>query len=156
MILNFFRMDYHKTGLEKACRVCGKRLHKAKGRERSHLVQDHISDLAKVFRIDASGDRKETHPTSFCYPCLIFMRSWHKREAAVGRVFTWTKHIAVSCKVSSLGVFVLGLPNTFTRPPGASRTLKCWQTCLMCLKSGIKKSKYQNLPCNWAQYVLSM
>ena len=68
-INEIFRMDYHKNELERACRVCGKRLCKAKKRERSHLVQEHSSELAQVFQIDTSGDSEDTHPTLFCHPC---------------------------------------------------------------------------------------
>ena len=102
-INNFSDMDYHKSELQKACRVCGKRLNKAKGRERSHLVQEHSSELAQVFQIDTSGDTEDTHPTFFCHPCRVFMRSWHRNERrapAVGRVYTWHKHSESDCMVS--------------------------------------------------------
>ena len=96
-------MDYHTSEVQKACRVCGKRLNKAKGKERSHLVQDHSSDLAQVFQIDTSGDMEDTHPISFCHLCRVFMRSWHKRKGsipAVGRVYQWKKHTEPHCTVS--------------------------------------------------------
>ena len=98
-------MDYHKSELQKACRVCGKRLNRAKGRERSHLVQEHSSDLAQVYQIDTSGDTEDTHPTLFCHKCQVFMRSWRKsaerRAPAVGRIYTWQKHTENDCVVSS-------------------------------------------------------
>ena len=72
-----FRMDHHKNELKKACRVCGKRLKKAKGRERSYLVQDFSRELNEVFHVDTSNDSEDIHPISFCHSCRVFMRSWH-------------------------------------------------------------------------------
>ena len=88
-------MEFHKNGLDKTCRVCGERLNKAKGRERSYLVAEHNKELAEVFSIDASSDDTDTHPASFCHSCRSFMHLWHTRELntpPVGRVFTWAKH----------------------------------------------------------------
>ena len=88
------RMEYHMKELKKVCRVCGKRLHKAKGRERSYVVADHSQKLAEVFSLDVSNDCQDTHPPSFCNCCRIYMHSWYKRGesvGSVGRVFAWTK-----------------------------------------------------------------
>ena len=62
-------MEFHKNGLDKTCRVCGERLNKAKGRERSYLVAEHNKELAEVSSIDASSDDTDTHPASFCHSC---------------------------------------------------------------------------------------
>lgn len=96
-------MEYHKIGLRKACRVCGKRVNKAKGRDRSYLVDEHSRELAVVFNIDTSSDCEDTHPLSFCHLCRVFMRSWQTRGGtapAVGRVFSWAKHTEPTCMVS--------------------------------------------------------
>ena len=98
-----FRMEYHTNGLKKVCMVCGKRLKKAKGRERSYLVLEYSRELAEVFQIDSSADSEGIHPVSFCHSCRVFMRSWHTRGGgggevpAVGRVFTWERHSEPHC-----------------------------------------------------------
>lgn len=100
-----FRMDYHKNELAKACRVCGKRLKKAKGRDRRFSASEYSSELFEVFKIDTSSDTQHIHPPSFCLSCRVFMGSWHSRGGstpAVGRVFTWEKHHEGDCKVSGI------------------------------------------------------
>lgn len=101
--IGLFRMEYHTNELGKACRVCGKRVSKAKGRSRSFLVAQHSQELAEVFSIDVSSDSEDIHPLSFCLPCRAFMGSWHTRKGdapAVGRVYTWAKHTDPDCVVS--------------------------------------------------------
>lgn len=100
-----FRMEYHAKELKKACRVCGKRVSKAKGRTRSYLVAEHRKDLAEVFAIDVSFDTEDTHPLSFCHSCRSLMRLSDTRGAPVGRVFTWAKHSEPTCTVSELPSF---------------------------------------------------
>ena len=65
-------MEFHKNGLDKTCRVCGERLNKAKGRERSYLVAEHNKELAEVFSIDASSDDTDTHFVTPVGPLCIF------------------------------------------------------------------------------------
>ena len=101
--ISHFRMEYHIIELKKACRVCGKRVNKAKGRERSYLVAEHGRELADIFCIDTSSDSEDIHPLSFCHPCRTFMRLWHTRGSnapSVGRVFEWAKHSEHTCMVS--------------------------------------------------------
>jgi hypothetical protein len=96
-------MEYHKNELGKVCRVCGKRMSKAKGRSRSFLVAQHIQGLAEVFSIDATSDSEDIHPLSFCLSCRSFMGSWCTRKGgapAVGRVYTWVRHTDPDCVVS--------------------------------------------------------
>ena len=96
-------MDYHTNELQKVCRVCAKRLKKAKGKDRSFPVSEHSKELYKVFRIDTSADAEDTRPLFFCLSCKVFMSSWHSRGGsapAVGRVFAWAKHSEVECMVS--------------------------------------------------------
>lgn len=76
----FFRMEYHTNELKKVCRVCGKRLSKAKGRDRSYLVSDNNKELAEVFGIDASSDSPDIHPVNFCHSCRVYICSWSKTE----------------------------------------------------------------------------
>lgn len=97
-----FSIEYHTTELKKVCRVCGKRVQKAKGRERSYLVTEKTEDLSEVFRIDVSNDSEDTHPPSFCHSCWTFMHFWHTRGTnapSVGRVFTWIGHSEPECTV---------------------------------------------------------
>ena len=96
-------MEYHKNELGKACRVCGKRVNKAKGRSRSFLAAEHSQELAEVFSIDVSSDCEDIHPHSFCLSCRAFMGSWYTRKGsvpAVGRVYTWARHTDLDCVVS--------------------------------------------------------
>lgn len=96
-------MDYHKNELAKACRVCGMRIRKAKGRDRSYFVVEYTRELTEVFGLSTSDDDEHIHPQSFCHSCRVFMRSWHTRgndTPAVGRVFLWEKHTEPHCMVS--------------------------------------------------------
>jgi hypothetical protein len=107
-------MEYHMNGLKKACRVCGGRLYKAKGRQRCHLVEEHKEELAEVFNIDVSRDSEDTHPLSFCQPCRAFMASWHSRGGnapAVGRVSSckWKCHSEPQCMVRARPCLPLSL-----------------------------------------------
>lgn len=72
-------MEFHANELKKVCRVCGKKTHKAKGRERLHLVAQHRDAMATVFGINASGDAEDTHPLQFCHSCQTHIRFWKSR-----------------------------------------------------------------------------
>ena len=101
-------MDYHTNELKKVCRVCAKRLKKAKGKHRSFPVSEHSRELYEVFRIDTSADEEDTHPLFFCLSCKVFMGSWHSRGGgaqALGRAYTWEKHREVECMVSKVLTF---------------------------------------------------
>ena len=96
-------MEYHRGELKRVCRVCGRRVNKAKGRERQYLVTEFTRELGEVFRIDVSGDSDDIHPRQFCHPCRTTIKNWHTRgrdAPSVGRVFTWTKHHEKECTVS--------------------------------------------------------
>ena len=96
-------MNFHAIELDKVCRVCGKRLHKAKRRDRKHNASEHSADLASVFKIDVSSDIKGIHPPHFCHPCHTFLRFWKAGKKGdtllVGRVFSWYEHTEPQCKV---------------------------------------------------------
>lgn len=96
-------MEYHMSELRKVCRVCGKRVNKAKGRERNYLVAEYSKELAEVFSIDASTDSENIHPFQFCHSCHTAIRFWNTRGGdtpSVGRVFMWAKHSEPECMVS--------------------------------------------------------
>lgn len=102
--LFIFRMEFHTTELKKACRVCGKRLNKAKGRERSYAASEYAQQLADTFRIDVSGDRKDTHPLLFCNSCHRAIRHWQTKGGntpSASRVFMWGKHSGTECTVTT-------------------------------------------------------
>ena len=61
-------MEYHRGELKRVCRVCGRRVNKAKGRERQYLVTEFTRELGEVFRIDVSGDSDDIHPLSVLSP----------------------------------------------------------------------------------------
>ena len=96
-------MEYHESQVKRACRVCGCRLCKPKGRDRKYLVTEHKGDLARVFDIEVSQDEDTIHPPFFCHSCRVFMRTWGARPKsapAVGRVFAWEKHSGPHCMVN--------------------------------------------------------
>ncbi len=100
------RMEFHANELKKVCRVCGKKTHKAKGRERLHLVAQHRDAMATVFGINASGDAEDTHPLQFCHSCQTHIRFWKSRgmtAPSVDRVYTWAKHSGTDCMVGRRG-----------------------------------------------------
>ena len=65
------RMEFHQQLLEKHCRVCGKRLLKAKVKTSKvpvYQCSDHTDTLLSCFGIDLSDDASSTHPGSqICY-----------------------------------------------------------------------------------------
>ena len=116
-------MDCHLNELKKACRVCGMRLSKARGRSRSYLVADHQVELAEVFMINTSNDEEATHTLSFCHSCRVFMRSWLTRGGstpAVGRVFAWMKHTEPLCTVRSAHILPISTDTTHHNISGLS------------------------------------
>ena len=97
-------MDFYAEELTKTCRVCGKRIHKAKGgRERKYIARDCQSDILEVFHIDVTDDNDTIHPLHFCQPCRAFISCWKSKKALpVDRVFTWSKHTETDCRVSQI------------------------------------------------------
>lgn len=99
-------MDYHRNELKKVCRVCGKRLNKAKGRDRSYVVEAKKEELDQVFGLDTSTDSPDIHPPKFCHLCMVYIRSWRQRGGgglqSLSRVYKWTAHNEQECTVSNL------------------------------------------------------
>lgn len=98
-------MEFHLQQLAKHCRVCGKRLCKAKGRASVYQCTDHIADLFTSFGVNVSSDDDDKiSPTKFCNPCYATM----KRVIVAGKEgmpythtitpFVWTEH-APDCSV---------------------------------------------------------
>lgn len=103
LVIFTFRMDFHTSELVKVCRVCGKRVSKAKGKERSNVCMKYRKELAEVFSIDVSSDCEDIHPLQFCQSCRVAIGNWYTRggiSPSVGRVFQWTKHAESECRVS--------------------------------------------------------
>lgn len=97
-------MEYHKNELEKVYRVCGRRLNKAKGRNRSYMVTAKKEELAQVFGLDTSSDSPDIHPQKLCHSCMVYIRSWQKRSGSLqslSRTYKWTAHSELGCTVSS-------------------------------------------------------
>ena len=61
-------MEFHREQLAKHCRVCGKRLSKAKGRE-TYSCSDYPAQLMACFGINVHRDTDTLHPPQFCNPC---------------------------------------------------------------------------------------
>ena len=101
-------MEFHQEQLNKCCRVCGKRLLKAKGKMgQSHIFQcsENATVLLEVFGIEVSSDNSTIHPQQFCLSCNSVAR---RRMTAIGKgqayrgrqeVFNWLAH-EEDCAVS--------------------------------------------------------
>lgn len=89
--------------------MCGKRLNKAKGRDRSYIVEEKKEELVQVFGLDTSTDSPDIHPYKFCHSCMVYIRSWKQRgggQQSQSRVYMWTPHNEPECTVSK---FILTL-----------------------------------------------
>ena len=67
-------MEVHTELLTKHCRVCGKRLSKAKSRSTSYSCSEHQDTLQTCFGIDLSLDTASVHPLRFCNRCYMITR----------------------------------------------------------------------------------
>ena len=98
----------HKDKLKQHCRVCGRKLYKAKAKPKdkvSHIAFDHHSDIRATFAIDVGEDNADVHPPNLCHPCFLAM----KRSITAGGIpyrcavapFEWQAHTDTEdCKVS--------------------------------------------------------
>lgn len=57
-------MEYHLQQLPQHCRVCGKKLFRAKGRLISYSSSKYLEELKATFFLDVSQDNSELHPSS--------------------------------------------------------------------------------------------
>ena len=65
-------MDYHIEQLQKHCRICGKRLCKAKGKKQPvYSCIDHREDILSLAGLDISSDDAVIAPSKFCNPCHL-------------------------------------------------------------------------------------
>ena len=64
-------MDYHITQMQLHCRVCARRLLKAKSKCPStiFLCKAHVAKLLNAFGIDTNNDDNRVHPEHFCPSC---------------------------------------------------------------------------------------
>ena len=99
-------MEKHLQQLEKHCRVCGRRLHKAKGRTQPiYQCTSFASDLHTSFGLDVSEDDGDIFPAHFCTPCYITMvRAVKAKEKGTPyfptiKPFIWTRHTTLHCPV---------------------------------------------------------
>ena len=67
-------MDFHLQQLVKLCRVCGKRLCKAKGRASVFQCTKFKEGLLMTFGVDVTSDDVQFCPTKFCNPCHAVLR----------------------------------------------------------------------------------
>ena len=95
-------MEFHEDQLRQCCRVCGKRLFKAKAQKgKSFKCTTHSDTLKACFDIDISSDDSSVHPESFCFPCYALAKrktdaiknnhAYRGRELA-DYMFNWTSH----------------------------------------------------------------
>ena len=106
-------MEFHQLELRKHCRVCGKRLCKAKSKATVDPCSKHPNLLLKCFGIDVSQDDPTVHPLSFCNPCYAVTRRWTK-VAADGVHYSnsvqsmeWSSHVGSECGVSTAGLKII-------------------------------------------------
>lgn len=106
-----YSMEFHSDQLQNCCRVCGKRLLKAKGSKGKSHVFDCFSnsqELLDAFGIDMLSDDSSIHPPQFCLACHCVARK--KRESVEEHtvyrgksleqhIFRWEPH-KLQCTVS--------------------------------------------------------
>ena len=100
-----YRMEFHIQQLAKHCRVCGRRLSKAKGRSTAYTCTAYKDQLLACYGVDVSKDNKDTHPLQFCNPCYIITKRLAKASHSrvpytfATSIFVWTQHTH-NCLVS--------------------------------------------------------
>ena len=67
-------MEFHLEELGKHCRVCGRRLAKAKGKLVTYSSRDYAEQLKASFFFSASQDDPDIHPPQFCQSCYCSMK----------------------------------------------------------------------------------
>ena len=107
-------MEFHLQQLVKHCRVCGKRLCKAKGRATIFDCVHFKEDLLSTFGVDVSSDDNQVSPTKFCNPCYAIMKRTAKASEK-GMPYThtiipmiWTSHTP-DCSVINQSIIIAQL-----------------------------------------------
>lgn len=99
-------MEFHQEELQKVCRVCGKRLQKAKGKRSTFSCSSLKVELLRTFSADVSSDSSTIHPPLLCLPCYLITK---RKEKAIKNATTytstqtvsnWSAHTRVDCDVS--------------------------------------------------------
>lgn len=91
-------MEFHLQQLLKHCRVCGRRLSRAKGRATVYQCTGHAANLLTFLGVDVSSDQEDTFPPHFCNQCYAMMTRVRKaREGQTAYIhsnatFNWTEH----------------------------------------------------------------
>ena len=104
-------MEFHLQQLKKHCRVCGRRLSKAKGRATVYNCSDYRAKLISCFGVDTGSDQDNVHPPQFCNPCYaVTLRSEKASNASIPYthsldVFEWIEHSEVDCLVRLTGIW---------------------------------------------------
>ena len=99
-------MEFHRTELDKHCRVCGRRLFGAKLKYRTvtYTCVQFANELQLAFGLDISKDDHLIFPASFCSNCkraitqILTSRSSGKPYRSFIKVHQWEAHNE-SCKV---------------------------------------------------------
>ena len=95
-------MNFHQLELSKHCRVCGKRLYKAKS---VYSCVEHSDSLLKCSGIEVSHDDPAVHPFKFCNPCYAVTRRLAKATATAVHFsysvlsMEWSSHSEGTCMV---------------------------------------------------------
>ena len=100
-------MDYHNTQVQLHCRVCAKRLLKARSKciETIFLCKAYAAKLQNAFGIDTNNDDNRVHPEHFCPSCKLALdrvitakqRKIHYKCGTVP--FHWEMHSDLECQV---------------------------------------------------------
>ena len=67
-------MEFHLQQLGKHCRVCGRRLTKAKGKAVFYNCKEYEDQLLASFSFSLGQDSPEVHPSHFCQSCYCSMK----------------------------------------------------------------------------------
>lgn len=98
-------MESHLVQLSKHCRVCGKKLCKAKSKATVYPCKDHPNSLLKCFGVDISRDEPTIHPPKFCNPCFAVTKRFAKATADgvhyshSVQCMEWSSHTEDTCMV---------------------------------------------------------
>lgn len=106
--------DYHRSQLERYCRVCAKKI-----KDYKHLC-DSSGCLLKPFGIDVANDNPDIHPPYYCHSCHGVAKRLDSGKAGAESVlkgYTWSSHTEKGCEVCD----VLSPLNRGGRPKKSSK-----------------------------------
>ena len=102
-------MEFHLEQLQKHCRICGKRLNKAKGKPQPvYSCSDHTDDISAFLGVvTCTVEDQHIFPQKFCGPCHTRLTKAKKANQAGFPSYPivameWTSH-QEDCRVRKKG-----------------------------------------------------